>query len=43
MPSFFAEATDEGPDRVTDARVLVRAHLRARVVPAGTLVGKRPP
>ncbi|MFF3263288.1 hypothetical protein ACFYWO_29445 [Streptomyces sp. NPDC002932] len=31
-----AEATDESPDRVTAARALVRAHLRARVVPAGT-------
>ncbi|MFJ8375092.1 hypothetical protein ACIQ9I_26455 [Streptomyces sp. NPDC094461] len=31
-----AVATDENPDRTTAARALVRAHLRARVVPAGT-------
>ncbi|GGV07311.1 hypothetical protein [Streptomyces spectabilis] len=30
------EATDETPDRATAARALVQAHLRARVVPAGT-------
>ncbi len=36
-PAFnAAEATDENPDRVTAARVLFRAHLRARVMPAGT-------
>ncbi|MEU5897099.1 hypothetical protein [Streptomyces venezuelae] len=37
IPAFAAaEATVENPDRVTAARALVRAHLRARVVPAGT-------
>ncbi|MFF1488504.1 hypothetical protein ACIGZH_15800 [Streptomyces sp. NPDC058319] len=37
IPAFdAAEAADENPDRVTAARALVRAHLRARVVPAGT-------
>ncbi|MET8562254.1 hypothetical protein ABZV75_17250 [Streptomyces flaveolus] len=37
IPAFdAAEATDENPDRVTAARALVRARLRARVVPAGT-------
>ncbi|MCS0604615.1 hypothetical protein NX794_25855 [Streptomyces sp. LP11] len=37
IPAFdSAEVTDGNPDLVTAARALVRAHLRARVVPAGT-------
>lgn len=46
IPAFdAAEATDENPDRVTAARALVRAHLRARLVPAGTglVAGHRGP